>query len=192
MFECVGRQVVYILGLFILFSFLYSYTHWGGLGICGVQRVTTGDTGPCGLCWYIQREWATAVTAETVGALHSHHRVDRRRRWWLCVCVCVCARGRVLFIYSHDHRLCGYHTNRATNTPTGAHCLPFAGCSPSIFTHGDHFMICSVRLDSLSDYYFAMTCMFPILVPWNVPVTWSFIGTLSYVTPFFRCISGRI
>lgn len=70
----------------LLFVFTLLHTE-KALGICGVQKATTGDTGPCGVCWYMQREWATAVCAKSVGALHSHHRVSRKRGWWLCVCV---------------------------------------------------------------------------------------------------------
>lgn len=36
---------------FFYFSVVYLYCcTLRGLGICDVQRVTTGDTGPCGLC----------------------------------------------------------------------------------------------------------------------------------------------
>lgn len=40
----------------------------GEIGICGVTWATTGDTRACGLCWYTQREWATAASAQAVGS----------------------------------------------------------------------------------------------------------------------------
>lgn len=81
----------------LLIFVIYAVVCYQGVGICGVQRVTTGDTGPCGLNWSPPREWATAVRVQSAGALHSHHRVSQRRGRWRCVCVCV--RPRLFFFF---------------------------------------------------------------------------------------------
>lgn len=97
-------------------------------GVTWVQRVTTGDTGPRGLRWYIQK-WAAAVSA---------------------------ACRRTFFLSQSDelvvHECCwaiAPATALSVETNTHTCCLPLSLCPPpSTFAYGNHCWMCSVTLES--------------------------------------------
>lgn len=93
-------------------------------GVTWVQRVTTGDTGPRGLRWYIQK-WAAAVSA----ACRSTFFLSQSDELVVHECCCAIAPATALSVETNTHTCC----------------LPLSLCPPPI-----HICVWKSLLDVLS------------------------------------------
>ncbi len=78
---------------------IHTVTHRGGLGICGVQRATTGDTGPCRTVLVHAEGMSYSCEPSDCGSASFSPQGLPEAEVIVCVCVCVCVTGTGSYLF---------------------------------------------------------------------------------------------